>query len=511
MKVKGAIAAGHESTVKAAEAILSAGGNAFDAAIAAHFAACVAEPVLASLGGGGFMLAKPAAAKPILYDFFVQTPQQKNVATDVDFHPIQADFGETIQEFHVGTASIATPGSVRGMFEIHRDLGIMPMTLLMEPAIEAAKEGVKVNSFQAYIFDVVSPILGHTPEAKRLFGDGEKIFTHNNTMHMPELADVLDSLAHEGPDLFYQGEIAASIHQLSESRGGHIQRGDLESYRVIKRKPMMCEYQSQTFITNPAPSSGGLLIALALDLLQHSNIGQFQQGSGEHLTLLSAVMEQTNKARLDALIAGNLDHTVLSPDFLAQYKTHVYQRAQSLRGTTHISIADAQGNMASLTVSNGEGCGHIIPNSGIMLNNMLGEEDLNPQGFHQWQCDQRMTSMMAPSLLLDKNGHGICIGSGGSNRLRTAILQTIINHYEFDLPLDEAIRYPRIHNENGVLNIEPGYDQSTLDNLEQQHSNIKHWNDVNLFFGGTHVVERNARGFGAVGDPRRGGQAVIVQ
>jgi gamma-glutamyltranspeptidase/glutathione hydrolase len=178
--LKGAAATGHPLTTAAAEEVLREGGNAFDAIIAAHFTACVAEPVLASLGGGGYLLAEPAEGKSRVYDFFAQTPLNRP-AGELDFYPISADFGPTSQEFHIGLGAVATPGSVKGMFAIHRDLGTMPMQRLVQPAVRAAREGVRINSLQAYIFDVVSPIYLATPGAKALYGSA--------THPVPDLGD----------------------------------------------------------------------------------------------------------------------------------------------------------------------------------------------------------------------------------------------------------------------------------------------------------------------------------
>ncbi len=143
---RGAVAAGRPLTAQAAEEILLAGGNAYDAIIAAFFAACVAEPVLVSLGGGGFLLAQAADRQPIIFDFFVQTSLQKRLDTELDFKPIMADFGTVQQEFHIGLGSIATPGSVKGMLEIHHQLASLPMYVLMQPAIEFARSGVRLNA-----------------------------------------------------------------------------------------------------------------------------------------------------------------------------------------------------------------------------------------------------------------------------------------------------------------------------------------------------------------------------
>ena len=155
----GAVAAGHGVTAAAAEEILAEGGNAFDAAIAALWTACVAEPVFASPGGGGFLMARPAAGKLTLYDFFVDTPLNKRPEDDIEFAEILADFGTATQGFHIGAGAAATPGFVPGLFAVHAAHGRIPMKRLVEPAIRAAREGVTVTAFQAFLFKVVSPIL----------------------------------------------------------------------------------------------------------------------------------------------------------------------------------------------------------------------------------------------------------------------------------------------------------------------------------------------------------------
>ncbi|MFC1773430.1 gamma-glutamyltransferase, partial [Pseudomonadota bacterium] len=154
----GAVAAGHPRTAEAAVHALNEGGNAFDAVVAAHWCACISEPVLTSLGGGGFLLARAEGQAPTLYDFFAQTPLVKKPPDEIDFYPIQADFGTTQQEFHIGYGATATPGTVHGLFRIHRDLCKLPMKVLMEPAIDLAIRGVEINPLQAFIFDVVKPI-----------------------------------------------------------------------------------------------------------------------------------------------------------------------------------------------------------------------------------------------------------------------------------------------------------------------------------------------------------------
>ena len=243
-----------------------------------------------------------------------------------------------------------------------------------------------------------------------------------------------------------------------------------------------------------------MLIRFAQQLLSSIEPSGLLFGSSGHLKALALVMEQTNLARhRHAAHEGSLDEATLE-----QYRAVIRNHPVTARGTTHISVIDGHGNAASLTLSNGEGCGHLVPGTGIMLNNMLGEEDLNPGGFHQWQEDVRVSSMMAPSLALD-SGRLVAIGSGGSNRLRTAILQTLCNMIDFGMPVEEAVAAPRIHLERDLISIEPGFPRESVEALVAAYPEHHLWEEKNLFFGGAHTVTFDGSRFRGAGDPRRGG------
>jgi gamma-glutamyltranspeptidase/glutathione hydrolase len=182
------------------------------------------------------------------------------------------------------------------------------------------------------------------------------------------------------------------------------------------------------------------------------------------------------------------------------------------RGTTHISVADAAGNIASLTVSNGEGCSYVLPGTGIMLNNMLGEEDLNPGGFHQWKEGSRLASMMSPAVAELADGTRYALGSGGANRIRSAITQVLINLLDFGMSLEQAVAAPRIHLEGDMLSIEAGLGDEAMQALESSAPRTHLWPEKNLFFGGVHAVSVTPAGeFHGAGDPRRGGEVAFAR
>ena len=511
MAARGAVAAGHPLTAEAAAEILLAGGNAFDAALAGMCAACAAEPMLCSLGGGGHMLAHPAGDTSIAYDFFVHTPLARTT-DECDFREVFCDFGTARQAFHIGLGSIATPGVVRGLFEIHRDLGSMPIRDIVAPAIASAREGVVISPVHAFIFGVVDSIFMSTEAARAIYGSPEDpslLIGEGERLFQPQLADTLEVLAIEGDDLFYRGEIARAIDKQCVEGGGSLQLRDLEAYQVERHHPLAADYRGVRVLTMPPPSSGGLLIVFALKLLEAvRDLGSIPFGSTEQMGIVAGALELSDRARLEALVedSSHIDaDTLLDVDLLELYRHRIKGRAAALRGTTSLAVIDSRDNVATLSFSNGEGCGEIVPGTGLMLNNMLGEEDLVPQGFHRWPVNQRMTSMMAPSVLLFPDGRLVATGSGGSKRIRTAILHLMLNLIDYGTSVEDAVSRPRIFLENGHLSVEGGYETAQVERLVKSYPEHKIWDDVNLFFGGAHTVQRRGTGFEGAGDPRRAG------
>jgi len=514
----GIAASGHAETSQAAAHILEAGGNAFDAVLAALCAACVAEPMLASFGGGGFLMAQPVGAPSELYDFFVHTPANKRPESELEFYPILADFGAATQEFHIGMGSIAVPGVVAGLFEVQREKCRLPMSEIMAPAIELARNGVTINRFQNYISHILAPILKASDASMQLVASPEnpgQIATSGEQVYHPDMADMMEALINEGSDLFYQGELAQRLARDCQSHGGQISRQDMSSYRVIKRQPIRFSSHGAEFFFNSPPSPSGCLVAFALGLLEDRDLKKHRWGREFHCLSMVQSMQAANELRreyqLDTNLVDQQVAEILESSHLDQWRDHIAYHTGFSRGTTHMSIADAEGNLASLTVSNGEGCAYVLPGSGIMLNNMLGEEDLSPGGFHRWTPGRRMASMMCPSVASLADGGWVALGSGGSNRIRSATVQVLVNLFEFEMNLNEAVNAPRLHLEGNFLSMEDGYQQASVDTLTSQWAEHRIWPGLNMFFGGVHAVERLADGsFRGAGDPRRGGAVSVA-
>jgi gamma-glutamyltranspeptidase / glutathione hydrolase len=510
------IAAGHPDTAAAAAAVIGCGGNAFDGAVAALAAACVAEPVLASLGGGAFLHARAAGAAPVVYDCFTQTPKARAPTAGLDFRGVHADFGDATQEFHIGRGAIATPGAIAGLFAIGRELCRLPIADLLAPARRLARAGVVVNAFQRDIAEIVLPILAADPATFALYAsqtDPGRLAHVGERVPWPEFAEALDELASVGPGLFYGGAWADRL-AADCAAGGHLGVADLAGYRVERREPLPVHYRDARLYLNPPPSLGGALLALTLELLDAVSCEGLRCGSSTHRLLLAEAMAATAALRA-AVATGGTDADRREAE-RARFRSRIAAIRQAgppaTRGTTQISIADRDGNLASLTLSNGEGAAYVLPGTGIVLNNMLGEADLAADGFHRWPTDTRLGSMMCPTLVEHADGGWTVTGSSGSNRIRSAILQVLVNRIDLGLSLPEAVAAPRLHLEDGVLSLEPPVAADTVAALAAQGLDVRVWRTQNVFFGGAHSVGIDADGrLHGAGDGRRGGVVLAVE
>jgi len=489
---KGVVAAGHPLTAQAGAKVLREGGNAIDAAVAAMLASFAAEPLLTGLGAGGYMLVAGGGHEPALLDFFVQAPTDRSSAGLSDgfaaeLEAINVSFGDAAQVFHIGPASCGVYGTPAGVCEAVRRWGTVPLEDLAAPAARLAREGVVLNAGQAYVAKILADLLSSTPECAALWAPEGRILREGELLRNPELGDALVRLGEDGAEPFYRGDVAAAVCDWLRARGGWLSAADLASYRAIEREPVQMGYRDREVFTNPPPSAGGTLLAYALALLDR----------GPSPPTLSGIVE--------AMAAAQSERT---PEFVEGLSEEGFLErflATRLGATTHISVLDAEGCACSATCTNGEGSGVVVPGTGMHINNVMGEEDLNPLGFHLHPAGRRMPSMMAPSIVMRDGEAELVLGSAGSNRIRSALLQTIVGVVDHGLQARQAVDAPRMHYEGGVLYVEPGID---LEELAGKDMQIVPFGRLNLFFGGVQAVERRGESLSGAGDPRRGGVAV---
>jgi gamma-glutamyltranspeptidase / glutathione hydrolase len=492
---RGVVAAGHPGTVAAATGVLETGGNAFDAAVAAGFAAAVVEPCLSSLGGGGFLLASTAAGEEVVFDFFVDTPGRGLPAVVApDLTAVTLRFGAADQVFHVGHGSVAVPGALAGYLHVHRRLGRLELEEVLAPARRLAEEGVALGPHQTAVVHLLEPILTLTEEGRERFTPDGRPLDPGAPVRNPRLAAFLAGVGAGRVDGFADPALAATIAADMDRHGGLLTAADLTAYTVVERAPLRVRYRDAVLVTNPPPSFGGRLIAQGLDLLARSPADAF--GSGPRIRRLADVFDEVMRRHTDVDVSTAADAPTSRP--------------RRVRGTTHVSICDAEGNLAAMTTSNGSCSGVMLGDTGVMANNIMGEEDLNPHLRDRGEGGRaqhptpgiRVGSMMAPSLLRTGEGHPpVVLGSGGSERIRTAMTQVVVDLVDHGMPLQEAVTAPRIHWDGRTVQVEPGFAPEAVAHLAA-HRPVNVWEVSDLYFGGVHAVATDGA---RAGDPRRGG------
>lgn len=530
--MSGVIAAGGPETAAAGAAMLQQGGNAVDAAVAAAFASFVAEVGVVHLGGSGLaQIYDPQHGRSLVYDFFSNMPGlgRADKPTAMDFAEVTIDFGATTQSFHLGRAAVAVPGNIVGLCRLAADYGRLPLAVLLEPARQLAQDGVALHPFQADTCKLLAPLYLHTAGMRVIFERDGRMIRAGERLTIPHLAQTLAALAEEGGALARDGRLAQAILDDQAAHGGLLTTADLQAYAVYTLPPIRLPYREYEILLPPPSSAGGVLTAFSLKLLAAFAVAQWAHGSANHLRLLYEVMSATNRARAqwdawaDALSPAEAMARLLDEAFVAQYRVEVQEALGGKRpslsppepvgpgNTSHLSVIDGDGLAVSLTTTAGESAGYVVPGTGYIPNNICGEADLHPAGFHTRPAGQRIPTMMTPVVVLRNGQTRLVLGSGGSERIRSAILQVLSNLLDFGMNLHDAVNTARVHVENGALQCEAGYDAGAVAELEAIGYPVNRWDRRSIYFGGAHSVSRTTAGrLVAAGDERRGGSVAVV-
>ena len=534
--MQGVIAAGDPETAAAGEGMLKRGGNAIDAAVAAAYASFIAEIGVVHLGGSGIaQVFVPSSDNQsyncTTYDFFSSMPGLEGVQKldDLDFEKVTIDFGPTTQDFFLGRGSVAVPGNIAGLCRMAEDHGNLPLSTLLEPATRLALNGHYLAQFQAETCQLLEPIYAHTSDMREIFACKGRIIEPGEWLFIPHLAGTLDNLAKEGAEFARTGRLAQTLLSDQASHGGLLTETDLKRYKVRKLPSIRFTYRQFEILLPPPSSSGGVLTAFTLRLLSNFDVGQFQHGSTDHLRLLFEIMAATTRARpfwdraVEELPANDAISYFLADSFVQHYVEEVNEglagktRFPALSepslhpDTSHISVIDGNGMAVSLTTTAGESAGYIVPGTGFIPNNILGEADLHPNGFHSRTAGQRIPTMMTPAIVLLDGNIRLVVGSGGSIRIRSAILQVLSNLLDFEMRLVDAVNVARVHLEDGVFQCELGYDAAAVNEIEEMGYPVNRWDRRSIYFGGAHSVSRTSAGrIVGAGDNRRGGSIAIV-
>jgi gamma-glutamyltranspeptidase/glutathione hydrolase len=454
-----AVAAGHPATADAGMGILDEGGSAADAAVAACLASCVAETVMTGLLGGGHGIYFDAAsARATNLDCFVAMPGLGRDLREVAVLELEVPFGSELVHYAVGVGSCGVPGIAAGLDALWRRHGRLAWPRLVEPALRLAREGVPMPAAHASCLAMLAPVMTMN-EGAEIYSPGGSLLKEGDLLQQPGLVRALEALADEGPRSVYEGTIGKALLALMEERGGLVTEDDLRSYEATWVEPLSVEFRGHDMLTRPS-------------LADFPGV----------LSALPALIGLDEPQRALALVET------------------LGSEPPRERGTTNVSVTDAEGNACVLTTSLGLGSGDFLPGLDLHLNSMLGEADLLVVPL---EPGQRMESMMAPCLALDGEGVALATGAAGGTRLRSALLQVVAGILDERLAPQVAVDRPRLHPVGTLVHVEPGLGAATIDAVESAGFQVREWPGRHHYFGGVSAVTRNA----AAADPRRSGAA----
>ena len=465
--------------------IMKNGGNAYDAMIATHLALAVVHPTAGNIGGGGFFVYHHKDGSSGSLDFREMAPGNafKDMYLDEN--------GDVIPDMStLGGAAVGVPGSISAIYEIHTKFGSLPIEDLFKPAINLAKNGFVVTKKQS------NSLGGKLEDFIKVNGEESlysKKYYEGDTIKNARFAETLSKISEYGPEVFYGGEIGEMIVNSVNKTGGIMTIDDLKNYESVWRDPVKFKYKDLEVISMSLPSSGGILLGQMLKVIEDYDIKSFGHNSVKTIQLL---VEAERRAYADrSHFMGDPDYMNL-PVYELMDKEYVVDRMENFSWdkatpssevkhgniivqesdeTTHYSIIDKYGNSVSVTttLNNSYGSKVFVEEGGFFLNNEMDDFSSKPghpnfygligSEANSIQPGKRMLSSMTPSIILKDSKPSLIVGTPGGSTIITSVLQTILNVYEFDLSVQEAVNAPRFHHqwlpdvvifEEGIINKE---------------------------------------------------------
>lgn len=465
-KLEGAaVAAPDAYSAKVAAGVLSAGGNAVDAAVATAFTLAVTYPEAGNIGGGGFMTLY-MDGKPYFLDYREVAPKAASKRMYLD------DKGEVIENISlVGAKAVGVPGTVLGLWEAHRRFGTLPWSELITPAVGYAREGFKVADQQFQYREDAVGLFNGTTNFEAYFG----AMSPGTNFRQPELAETLERIADQGADDFYKGKTADLLVAQMQRDGGLITKEDLADYRTLWREPMRIDWRGKSLYTAPLPSSGGIALAQLIGIKEQrsADFKDVTLNSARYIHLLAEIEKRVFADRADYL--GDPDFSdvpvaqLIATDYLVRRAAEVNPTAISVteqvrpglepRQTTHFSIVDADGNAVSntYTLNWDFGSGVVVQGAGFLLNDEMDDFSAKPGVANAFgvvgsdanaiEPGKRMLSSMSPSIVVQDGQVSLVLGTPGGSRIFTSIFQVLNNVYDFNLPLEKAVSAQRVHHQ----------------------------------------------------------------
>ena len=521
------VTSGKYEASKAGIEILKAGGNAVDAAVAVSYALGVTEPNSSGIGGGGFMTIHSADGDTVFVNFREKAP----AAATPERWQLDAEGNVIGNQKSIGGKSVGIPGNVRGMEYAFENYGSGNVTWqdVLAPAIDLAENGFLVtptlynDMFGSYDAMMAYPEFGDV----YLNEDGLN-YQVGDTFKNPDLAKTLTTIAEKGADAFYTGAMAQKIVDTVNKYGGLFTMADMENYEVEIMEPAKGTYRGYQIISSPLPSSGGAHVIEALNIMENFDIGSMGFDSPERLHVMSEAFKMCfhdreefmgDPAYVDVPINGILSKerakelaAQIQPGVAASYE-QISPWQYEHEDTTHFSVADAEGNMVSVTQTvNGLFGAKVIPEGyGFVLNNEMDDFSADAQSPNAIAGGKVPLSSMSPTIVLKEDGSPFMVlGSPGATKIITTVTQIISNVIDFDMDMQEAIDAPRIfNNATSAISYESRLSEETMKKLEELGNTLDMSDEFNRSFGSVNAVMYGEDGTLLGGaDPRRDGKAL---
>jgi gamma-glutamyltranspeptidase/glutathione hydrolase len=498
-----AIATTSSIAAQAGESVARAGGNAVDAAIAATLVSINTEPGVCSLGCGGFITIWPPGGEPVTLDGYVAAPGKNTTIEDADRNSVEVhlEYGGGVRTV-VGPDSVGVPGAIAVLGAASKEFGKLPWQSVFEPAIKIVRKGFPLpEASYNYLIHSGEKIFGRSADGhSALHHPDGRLKNAGEIIRVPHLAETLERIARHGPEEFYCGEIGRAISQYSIDAGGRLSVEDMTTYEVLRRPSLIVKSGDWQIATNPPPAVGGTVLAAMLKMISRHAITQWNLESVQYLVDVQRAALGYRRDHLD-LSEHMTDDAARLLDLADSGDPMAVLQSGS---TCHTSVVDSSGLACSITTSAGYGAGDMPPNTGIWLNNCVGELELNKRGMNIGPPGIRLPSNMAPSVATNRDGEVLAIGSPGADRITTALLQTLVNYIMLDMPLTDAIEYPRVHVELGQDDYCVAYEAGVP--VDQLAVPQRKFDSRSMFFGGVGAAKWSPiTGFTVAADPRRNG------
>lgn len=504
-----AIASASQIAADAGRRVAEQGGNAVDAAVAAALVTACTEPGVCGLGAGGYVTAWPRDEDPVTLDGNIEMPGRgvPRERLGQGGRVIEMEYGGGVRTL-VGPGSVGTPGALAALGLACQRFGSVPWATVVEPAIDCAREGFPLpQACYNYLIHSADLIFAQSPDARSaLYHDSGELKKAGQLVNFPGLADSLEVIAKKGVDEFYRGDLAKQIAAEVYGNGGVLTREDLCAYEPVSRPALTKPLQDWLVATNPPPAIGGATLIAMLLLMDAEPPSRWSRKAVEQLI---GIQEAVWRYRLDKLDLSE-DRRADAEALLALAAEHDVDGFRRSASTVHTSTVDSNGLACAITLSAGYGSGVIPPGTGILLNNCLGEIELNRRGLIAGAPGTRLPSNMAPTVARREDGAVLAIGSPGADRITTAILQTLVNFVYLRMPLAKAIDHPRAHVEFDGGEMCVAFERGlAVDDIPVKQRSFE---EKSMFFGGVGAALWHPReGFTLAADSRRTGGTALVR